>query len=235
MTTLLQHAEKVISTVRQQSSRALLFYSAGKDSICLLDLLAKEFEQVVCVFMYFVEGLEHTDRFIRFSERHYHNVEFIQIPHWNLTKIHSAGLFCQPKKVRQMMFGDVIKAMKLKTGIHYAFIGEKQADNLNRRLKLRQYEQEAISHTGNVYPLSLWKDADVLNYIKRHKLPQPINYGNHKRSNGVGFNEDCFVWLRAYYPKDLEKILTAYPLSEKILFDYDQKIKRERDKAHPPK
>lgn len=228
----LQHAEKVISTVRQKSNRALLFYSAGKDSICLLDLLAKEFDEVVCVFMYFVEGLEHIDRFIRFSEKHYSNVQFIQIPHWNLTKIHRAGLFCQPKKVRQLMFGDVIQAIKLKTGIPYAFIGEKQADNLNRRLKLRGYELEAISTTNNIYPLSHWKDADVLNYIKRNRLPKPISYGSNKRSNGVGFNEDCFIWLRKHYPKDLEKILTAYPLSQKILFDYDQKIKRKRNEGN---
>ncbi|MDY3529160.1 phosphoadenosine phosphosulfate reductase family protein [Riemerella anatipestifer] len=228
----LQHTEKVISTVRQKSNRALLFYSAGKDSICLLDLLAKEFDEVVCVFMYFVEGLEHIDRFIRFSETHYNNVRFIQTPHWNLTKIHRAGLFCQPKKVRQLMFGDVIQAMKLKTGIPYAFIGEKQADNLNRRLKLRGYELEAISITNNIYPLSHWKDADVLNYIKRNKLPKPISYGNNKRSNGVGFNEDCYVWLREYYPSDLEKILKAYPLSQKILFDYDQKIKRKRNEGN---
>lgn len=225
------HAQKVISMVRSHSNRALLFYSAGKDSICLLDMLSKSFDEVVCIFMYFVKDLEHINRFIRFSERTYPNVKFLQIPHWNLTKIHKYGLFCQPRKVRQLMFGDVIKSMKIRTGIPYAFIGEKQADNLTRRLKLRRYEQEAISETNNIYPLSLWKDKDVLNYIKRNRLPKPISYGS-KRSNGVGFDLDVYLYLRKHYPNDLEKILTVYPLSEKILFDYDKKNERKSDKNY---
>lgn len=221
----LSHAKEVIGTVRQKSNRAILFYSCGKDSICLLDLLAKEFDHVVCVFMYFVKDLEHINRFIRFSESHYSNVSFLQVPHWNLTKIYRYGLFCQPRKVRQLMFNDVVTAMKLKTGIPFAFIGNKQADNMSRRIVLRQYENQAISTTDNVYPLSIWKDRDVLDYIKRNKLPQPINYGNKKRSNGVNFDPDVYVYLRKHYPEDLKKILSVFPLSEKILFDYDEENK----------
>lgn len=220
------HIEEVISRVAEKSKAALLFYSAGKDSICLLDMLSKKFEKVVCVFMYFVPDLEHINRFIRFSEKKYPNVKFEQIPHWSLTKIHKYGIFCQPRKVRQLMFSDVINIMKLRTGIEWAFIGEKQADNMTRRLKLRQYELEAIAPTKNVYPLSLWKDADVLDYIKRNKLPQPIAYGK-KRSNGVNFDPDVYVYLRKHYPEDLQKILKAYPESEKLLFDYDNRSKEK--------
>ena len=96
---------------------------------------------------------------------------------------------------------------------------------MNRRIKLRLYELEAISTTNNVYPLSNWRDGDVLNYIQRNKLPKPINYGKKKnRSVGVFFDTDVFVWLRQNYPDDLEKILKAYPLSQKLLFDYDRKL-----------
>lgn len=72
----LAHSKKVIDTVRQVSNRALLFYSAGKDSICLLDMLSKEFDEVVCVFMYFVKDLEHINRFIRFAKQKYPNATF---------------------------------------------------------------------------------------------------------------------------------------------------------------
>ena len=220
----LTHSKEVINTIRQKTDRVLLFYSAGKDSIALLDMLSKEFSEVVCVFMYFVKDLEHINRFIDYSKKLYPNATFVQIPHWNLTKIHKYGLYCQPRNVRQLKFGDVINVMKLKTGIEYAFIGEKKADNMTRNIKLRQYELEAIAPTKNVYPLSLWKDKDVLDYIKRNKLPKPIQYGN-KRSNGVNFDVDVYVYLRKYYPDDLRKILNAYPLSEKLLFDYDEKNK----------
>ncbi|MDK7376041.1 MULTISPECIES: phosphoadenosine phosphosulfate reductase family protein [Weeksella] len=53
MLTPLEHANKVISTVRDRSNRAILFYSAGKDSIVLLDLMAKQFDEVVCAFINF--------------------------------------------------------------------------------------------------------------------------------------------------------------------------------------
>lgn len=189
-------------------------------------MLSKEFDEVVCVFMYFVKDLEHINRFIRFAKQKYPNATFLEVPHWSLSKIHATGFFCQPRKVRQIMFGDVINTMKDKTGIEYAFIGEKQADNMTRRIKLRQYEFEAISTTKNVYPLTFWKDADVLDYNKRNKLPQAISYGSNKRSNGVGFDLDVYLYLRQYYPEDLQKIITAFPASEKILFDHDQKQKK---------
>ncbi|MFC7347294.1 phosphoadenosine phosphosulfate reductase family protein [Chryseobacterium zhengzhouense] len=222
----LAHSKEVINTIKERADRVILFYSAGKDSIVLLDLLSKEFKEVVCIFMYFVKDLEHINRFIQFSKNKYQNVTFEEVPHWNLTKIHKYGLFCQPRKIRQLKFADTINAVKIRTGLDYAFIGEKKADNMARNIKLRQYELEAISTTKNVYPLSLWKDADVLDYIKRNKLPQPIQYGN-KRSNGVNFDIDVYVYLRKYYPNDLKKILQAYPLSEKLLIDYDEKNKRK--------
>ncbi|MEG0695867.1 phosphoadenosine phosphosulfate reductase domain-containing protein [Algoriella sp.] len=219
----LEHSKKVISSIRQKSNRAILFYSGGKDSIALLDLMAKEFDEVVCVFMYFVKDLEHIDKYIRFSKAKYSNVKFLEVPHWILSQIHRSGMFCVPQKIRLIKLKDVIEAVKIQTGIQYAFIGEKKADNMNRRIKLRQYELEAISTTNNVYPLSNWRDGDVLNYIQRNKLPKPINYGKKKnRSVGVFFDTDVFVWLREHYPSDLEKILKVYPLSEKLLFDYDR-------------
>ena len=224
MSTPLEHSKKVIRTIRQKSNRAILFYSGGKDSIALLDLMAREFEEVVCVFMYFVKDLEHTDKYIRFSKAKYSNVKFLEVPHWILSQIHRSGMFCVPQKIRLIKLKDVIEAVKIKTGIQYAFIGEKKADNMNRRIKLRLYELEAISTTNNVYPLSNWRDGDVLTYIDKNKLPKPINYGKKKnRSVGVFFDTDVFVWLRSHYPGDLQKILKVYPLSEKLLFDYDRK------------
>ncbi|ADX66981.1 sulfate adenylyltransferase subunit 2 [Weeksella virosa] len=224
MLTPLEHAKKVISTVRDRSNRAILFYSAGKDSIVLLDLMSKQFDEVVCVFMYFVKDLEHINKYIRFSKAKYKNVQFIEVPHWILTKVYSTGFYCSPQKVRQLKLRDVIESMKLRTGIPYAFIGEKQSDNMNRRIKLRQYELEAISHTNNVYPLSHWKDGDVRTYIEKNQLPTPINYGKKKnKSVGMYFDTDVYLWLRDNYPDDLKKVLKQFPLSEKLLFDHDTK------------
>lgn len=57
--TMLQRTYDSIDRIGQQTDTALLFCSLGKDSLVLLDLLYPRFRRVVCVFMYFVKGLEH--------------------------------------------------------------------------------------------------------------------------------------------------------------------------------
>ena len=52
----------------------------------------------------------------------------------------------------------------------------------------------------------------------------PIRYSS-KASGGVGFNLECYLWMRENAPKDLEKVLKVFPMSGKILFDYDNKEK----------
>lgn len=225
-----QHSQEIINSVREKTNRVILFYSCGKDSIALLDMLSKKFDEVICVFMYFVKDLDHINKYINFSKKVYPNTTFIQKPHYALSYIQRAGLFCTPTKTRILKLSDIIQSVRLETGIDYVFIGNKQADNMNRRIMLRQYELQGISPQKLVYPLSLWKDKDVLKYIEKHKLPKPIQYGN-KRSNGVTFDIDVFLYLRKNYPNDLQKILSVYPLSEKILFEYDQAQEREKAKG----
>lgn len=221
MSNPIAHAKEVISTVRVKTNRVILFYSAGKDSIALLDLLAKEFDEVVCVFMYFVKDLAHINKYVTASKFLYKNVTFIEVPHWNLSHIMRGGIYCKPNpKTKLLSLKDIDESVRLQTGIDWVFYGMKKADSLNRRLMLNGYENSAISGTKKVYPLSNWLKKDVLRYIQANDLPDPINYGSNA-SNGVGFNLDCFLYLRKYYPNDLRKILDVFPMSEHILYQYD--------------
>lgn len=226
---LIQDTEVILNTVAAKTDQVILFYICGKDSIALLDLCSKKFKKVTCVFMYFVKDLEHINRYIRFSQTQYPNVEFIQVPHWNLTYILRAGHFCNPQpKIKLMKLADIDEAIRLKTGIAWSIFGMKKADSMNRRLMLKTYELEAINNdTNKVYPLSNWKDRDVLRYIEMNNLPKPITYEGVKRSNGVGFDLQVFLYLRKYYPGDLEKILTQFPQAGRILFDYDRQKSKQ--------
>lgn len=221
MTSKIENTEKVISLVREKSSEALLFCSLGKDSLVLLNLIYPKFERIVCVFMYFVKDLEHIQRYINWMIIRYPKIEFVQIPHWSLSQILRSGLYCVPNpKVKLIKLADVTEAMKLRFGIHYVFLGMKKADSMNRRLMLDGYEN--YEKNGLVYPLADWTQKEILAYMRHKKLPEPVRYSK-KASGGVGFNEDCFVWLRENYPQDLEKIFKTFPMSRKILFDYDNK------------
>lgn len=221
--TLQERTYSYIDLVRQKTDEVLLFLSLGKDSLALLDMIYPKFERIVCVFMYFIKGLEHIERWVGWVKARYPKIEFVQVPHWNLTYILRGGMYCVPNtRVKLLKLADVVKAMQLKYGIHYAFLGMKKADGMNRRLMLKGYEANGYENNGMCYPLADYTQKEVLAHMRQHNLPQPIRY-SLKASNGVGFSLDCFLWLRENYPQDLERIYQVFPMSRRILFEYDNK------------
>lgn len=220
---IIEHSQKVISSVRKKTNRAILFYSTGKDSIALLDMMAKEFDEVVLVFMYFVKGLEHVDIYLKDALKRYPNVKVIQKPHWNLTHVHRNGMYCIANpNIKLKTVKDIDTEVRLQTGIEWTFYGMKKADSLQRRIMMMGYEDEAVNEkTQKVYPLSRWKNGEVLRYIKDNALPSPTIYGK-KASNGIGFNLDCLLWMREHYPQDLKRFEQEFPMSKVILWKYDR-------------
>ena len=80
----LESAQRTIAAVREKSDSCIVFCSLGKDSLVTLDMVAPHFDRVVCVFMYFVQHLEHIERWVTWVKARYPKVEFMQVPHWNL-------------------------------------------------------------------------------------------------------------------------------------------------------
>lgn len=225
----MRKAKEIISFVETQASRVLLFHSgSGKDSIALLDMLAPRFSEVVCVYMYVVKDLEHIDRYIRWSMRKYRNVRFIQIPHYALfsyIKTGYLGHVCNPKQ-RLYDLDELTARVRKQTGIEWAFYGFKQSDSLNRRLMLRGYRDEAINPaTKKAYPLSSYRNGDVLRYIEENGLMTPEKYGTNKQSSGCDVSDlEYLLYLKANYPDDLEKVFASFPMSERILFEHESKV-----------
>lgn len=220
--TLQEKTYKSIDTIRDKSDSAILFCSLGKDSLVLLDLIYPKFSRIVCVFMYFVKDLDHINRWIGWVESKYPKIELVQVPHWSLTYILRSGLYCVPNpKVKLLKLADVVKAMRLRYGIYYTFLGMKKADGMNRRLMLKGYEP-TYENKGMCYPLADWTQKDILSYMRQHRLPTPVRYGL-KASNGVGFNVDCFLWLEKNFPNDLKVIYKTFPMAIRILWEYHNK------------
>ena len=85
--------------------------------------------------MYFVKNLEHINRWINWTKAKYPKIEFVQVPHWNLTYILRGGMYCVPNpKVKLLKLADVVKAMQLTYGLYYTFLGMKKADGMNLSL-----------------------------------------------------------------------------------------------------
>lgn len=221
----MEQTQKTIDAVRVESDGIIVFCSLGKDSLVTLDLVYQRFKRIVCVFMYFVPHLAHIDRWINWCKARYPKVEFMEVPHWNLSYILRGGLYCVPNpKVKLIKLADVVRAIRLKTGLYYTFLGMKKADGMNRRLMLKGYEENNFQNNGLVYPIANWTQKDVLAYMRQNNLPEPIRY-SLKASSGAGFNLDCFLWLRENYPQDLQKIYKTFPMSERILFEFDNQPK----------
>ena len=221
--TLQERAYNSIDSIRQKSDACLLFCSLGKDSLVLLDMLYPKFGRIVCVFMFWVDGLSHIERWIKWIKSKYPKIEFVKVPHWNLSYILKGGLYCVPNpNIKLVKLKDVINAMRLRFNIYYVFLGMKKADGMNRRLMLKGYEANNYENNGLVYPLADYTQKDILAYMKQHGLPEPVRY-SLKASNGIGFNLDCLLWLEKNYPQDLQKIYRTFPMCERVLWEYHNK------------
>ncbi len=204
--------------------RAVLFHSAtGKDSIALLDLMHPYFKDILCVFMYAVKDLDHINKYISWAQRRYPNARFVQIPHMAVyTEIRTGFLGCrQNPKQKLYSLSDLTDIIRVRYNIEWAFFGFKMSDSFKRRLMLRQYEDKAINRkTKKCYPLSVYKNGDVMRYIHDHGLIRPECYGTAGQSNGCDpSNVEYLLWLEQNSPKDLQKVYTEYPLAERLIFN----------------
>lgn len=230
-----QETLNIIRSVRQQTDTAVLFYSAGgKDSIVLLDMLAKEFAHVIAYYMYLVPGLDHIRPYIQWAETHYNNVEVRQIEHFQRDYYMKNGFYCDPdpcyqlpkkdpnaKRVRKI--GDIEQWVREQTGIKFAFSGMKGTDGYMKLMRLKRFAHTGyVTEKGMVYPLANWTNAEVLKYIRAKGLIKPFVYGEGP-SQGFSIVTDVLTLLKAYYPNDYRKVLEVFPYAETIIFDFEQR------------
>ncbi len=197
---------------------------SGKDSIALLHLLYPHFEQVICVFMYVVKDLEHIAKYMHYINKKYPKARIIQIPHFAVFSYIKTGHLGHKQNEKQRLYNlsDLTDNIREKTNIEWAFFGFKQSDSMNRRVMLRTYQDESINEKNKkVYPLSTYKNNDIIEYIKAEKFITPEKYGN-SQSSGTDINDlNYLLFLRNHFPNDLKKVIAEFPLVERKLYEYD--------------
>ena len=222
---MLTRAIQTIEQIAQKTNKVILFHSmSGKDSIALLHLLYPHFEQVICVFMYVVKDLEHIARYMHYINKKYPKARIIQIPHFALFSYIKTGYLGHKKNEKQRLYNlaELTDNIREKTAIEWVVFGFKQSDSMNRRVMLRTYQEESINEKNKkVYPLSIYKNSDIIEYIKLEKLITPEKYGN-SQSSGTNITDiNYLLFLRENYPNDLKKIINEFPLVERKLYEYD--------------
>lgn len=222
---MLNSAQQVIEHIAQKTNKVILFHSmSGKDSIALLHLLHPHFDQITCVFMYVVKDLEHIARYMHYINKKYPKARIIQIPHFAVFSYIKTGHLGHRQNEKQRLYNlsDLTDNIREKTAIEWAFFGFKQSDSMNRRVMLRTYQEQAINEKNKkVYPLSTYKNKDIIEYIKAEKLITPEKYGN-SQSSGTDINDlNYLLFLRNHFPNDLKKVIDEFPLVERKLYEYD--------------
>lgn len=222
---MLNSAQQVIEQIAQKTNKVILFHSmSGKDSIALLHLLYPHFDQITCVFMYVVKDLEHIARYMHYINKKYPKARIIQIPHFAVFSYIKTGHLGHRQNEKQRLYNlsDLTDNIREKTNIEWAFFGFKQSDSMNRRVMLRIYQEQVINEKNKkVYPLSTYKNSDIIEYIKAEKLITPEKYGN-SQSSGTDINDlNYLLFLRNHFPNDLKKVIAEFPLVERKLYEYD--------------
>lgn len=226
----LKRAREIIDDVSKETDSILLFHSlSGKDSIVLLDLCYKKFNRVIVVFMYLVKDLEHIMRYYNYAKTKYPNIEFIQVPHYALFNYIKTGYMGikQDTKQRQWTLSDITDKLREKIGVEWACYGFKQSDSLNRRLMLRSYTEgkEAINwKTKKFYPLSTYRNKEIMDFILDHRLKNPEVCGTNKQSSGVDIEDvEYQKYLKELFPEDLEKIYKVFPMARIVMLKANNK------------
>lgn len=226
----LKRAREIIDDVSKETDSILLFHSlSGKDSIVLLDLCYKKFKRVIVVFMYLVKDLEYIMRYYNYAKAKYPNIEFVQVPHYALFNYIKTGYMGikQNTKQRQWTLADITDKLREKLGVEWACYGFKQSDSLNRRLMLRSYTdgKEAINwKTKKFYPLSTYKNKEIMDFILDHRLKNPEVCGTNKQSSGVDIEDvEYQKYLKELFPADLEKIYKVFPMARIVMLKTNNK------------
>lgn len=199
-----------IKTAANITDRVLVFYSGGKDSVVTLDLCARYFKRVQPVFMQLGPVLSFQRACLDWAACKY-GVEPIIIPHPMLAEWLRYGTFRQyDLSVPIISFLDVYTYVRGQSGIWWIAAGERIADSIVRRAMIKGDGGVVNDKRGRLFPVAWWSKADIMAYVKHHRLkvaPESQHLGFSFRSL---MGKDIHA-VRAVYPDDFQRLCQWFP------------------------
>jgi 3'-phosphoadenosine 5'-phosphosulfate sulfotransferase (PAPS reductase)/FAD synthetase len=191
----------------------LVAYSGGKDSLAVLDILARAGKDVRCYFMYFVPGLDYTKFWCDFARKRW-GVDVIECQHWSTSRYLRQGLFrARPLEVPRLSIADVEAYARLQTKRWWIGYGYKKFDSLERRGMITGWYNDTghpwSEKRGIFAPVDHWNDGQVISYLQANDIPVPgLGMG---KCSGVSTAPYSMEWLRTEWPDDYKRILKVFP------------------------
>lgn len=216
----------IISQVIKKSDNGTccLFYSGGKDSLAVLDLIKDRFSKIYCIYLYLVKNPEYMQEYFLLLKKH-PNVELIQLPHPILAGALNNGVFqvASASKSRgvEISFTDIERYVMAKTSSRIFFYGYKKIDSLSRRSMFNALLEDCIvvtkAKTIQCFPLGYWKGSEVRSYLK-HRGINKTQTTTNTHSSGMNFKPENLLWLKDNFPTDYVRLRNTFPLIDGRIF-----------------
>lgn len=205
-------------------SSVIVGYSGGKDSLAAMDLAHRVgFKKVHAYFYYAVPDLRCENQRIDLVERRY-GVTVHRLPAPILSESlrlginRSFSLEMFQKLGKKLQYADLEAILRQRTGADWFVYGHRTCDSPQRCGMIKPH-QGRIERLRRMYPLWDWKPVDVLSYLRFRGLPIPAMFGSSIRgTSGIAPDSpDCLLWLKKFYPDDLQKLFKFYPFAKLII------------------
>ncbi len=212
---VLAESLRILKTARAKSASINVAFSAGKDSLAVIDLCSRTFDRIDAFFMEMVPGLECVEVGLAWAEQHY-GVKVRRYPHWILGRCLKGGIYCNnwlsTDDIPDVGVRDIYNAVIADTGIPLIATGAKRKDSIWRKRGLSNNQ----AYDDVVYPIVGWNKLDVLSFLKMRNIPIPSSSG--ASATGVDLSTPSLLWLHDTYPADFAKVCEVFPYAQAVVF-----------------
>lgn len=203
----------VIQELRKRTDRVLVGFSGGKDSIATLILCLEHFPKVEAFHLYMVKGLSFRESVLAYTRKRF-GVVIHEAPSAALASTRRRGSLSHEHSANRppaLSHQEVSNAIRLRTGIEWIAVGEKEHDSMERRGQLRKNPNGLFEKRRECWPIAYWSHHNVWNLLKRNRIPAPQEYAVF----GTGFRlykREHILKLAKHFPEDYKKVCQAFPM-----------------------
>ncbi len=229
-------SDEILQRLKDAGKPVLLAFSCGKDSTAAWIALRDAGVEVVPYYLYLIPDMEFVQQGVRAFEEHF-GQRIRQYPHPSLVRILNNMVNMPPE------YWPVISAARLPSSYDYAWLNNHLRDELNlpgawvadgvrasdspqRRFSFQRHGvmKQKDRKVSVVWD---WLVAEVRDRIREDGAPVPIDYKWFDRSfDGL---DDRFIRpIRDNAPRDYQKILEWFPLSDLDIYRWDHFLSKER-------
>jgi 3'-phosphoadenosine 5'-phosphosulfate sulfotransferase (PAPS reductase)/FAD synthetase len=202
---------------RKKYSSAIVSFSGGKDSMVILDMVAKAgFEKIVAFILEFVPGLEIVKKQIDYAKSRY-GVDVYQFQDPAIFSWLEAANYNDRNRTIEEYAADlkkiqIVPIVRNDTGIQLVVTGHKKSDGLNQGV---MNAQNANKDDGYLQPIINWNKYHVYSYLKSNNIPIPESDG--RNSSSMDLHPRNIFWLYEKHNADYQKLKRVFPYVEAII------------------